>query len=175
MLRQVIIAALSFTMLAASASASLAQTPPAPAPTPSVDYVAVRFETTINRPAAVVWAKAGGDFCALYVVRRMDCVIVAGDGEVPTIRRLNGTTFEHMLAKTPLSYTYGQLVGSMQAYDYHVTFAAAPISATSSKLTYVFVYDQAKVKPDQRQATRAALDRFQAVLELVKTAVEAAP
>jgi hypothetical protein len=164
--------ALGLSLLAAPA---LAQPPAAPAATPPVDYVAVRFETTINRPAPLVWSKAGGDFCALFVLRRADCTIVSGDGEVPTIRRLGATTFEHMIAKTPMSYTYGQLVGGMQAYDYHVTLAAAPISATSSKLTYLFVYDQAKVTADQRQATKAALQRFRGVLDTVKAAIEAAP
>ena len=166
------LAALGLSLLAAPA---LAQSPAPPAAMPPVDYVAVRFETTINRPAALVWSKAGGDFCALYVLRRADCTIVSGDGEVPTIRRLGSTTFEHMIAKTPMSYTYGQLAGGMQAYDYHVTMAATPINATSSKLTYLFVYDQAKVGADRRPATRAGLQRFQGVLDTVKAVIEAAP
>lgn len=152
----------------------LAAAAAAPAAAPAPDYVMIRREVVVDRPAAEIWAKVGG-WCTIAHWLDVKCETVAGSGDVGSVRRLNGTTLEAMVGRTPLSYTYWQLAGAMAATGYHGTLAAEPIDAGHTRLTYTLFYDQAALPSDAvRASEHARLDqRFVAPLERMKQMAEA--
>jgi hypothetical protein len=106
----------------------------------SPTYVSLYMEVTVNRPAADVWKRFGG-YCAVAEWMKTPCTITSGkDGELGAVRTLGGG--EVLVGKTPASYTYTQPVKDGQPYNlYHGTFEARPVTTTTSKLIYAFVYD----------------------------------
>ena len=64
---------------------------------------------------------------------------------------------EVLVGKTPASYTYTQPVKDGQPYNlYHGTFEARPVTTTTSKLIYAFVYDNSMLPDDgAREADKA--------------------
>jgi hypothetical protein len=121
----------------------------------SPTYVSLYLEVTVDRPAAEVWKRFGG-YCAVAEWMKTPCTITSGkDGELGAVRTLGGG--EILVGRTPFSYTYTQPVKDGQPYNlYHGTFEARPVTATTSKLIYAFIYDNSML-PDgaAREADKA--------------------
>ena len=139
-------------------------------------YMTIKMEIDVARPAAVVWAKVGG-YCDVSKWLNVDCVIKSGDGGIGTVRVLvGGQVIEILIAKTDLSYGYTQPVEEGQFYDlYHGFLEAKPVTDQTSRLLYTLVYDISD-KPDQAVkdadvARRRA--RFEGALKNMKALAEA--
>ena len=146
----------------------------AASPAAASDYVVVRREILVDRPADAVWLRIGG-FCAIGEWLKVKCEIIAGKGGVGTVRQLNGTTIEPMVGSTPLSYTYWQTAGGMAAFAYHGTLAVEWVGPKKSRIVYTLVYDAALMSSDdvrRAQYTRIS-SRFQGAIETMKALAEA--
>jgi uncharacterized protein YndB with AHSA1/START domain len=150
-----------------------AQAAPHSSAVASPTYVSLRMEITVNRPAAEVW-KQFSKFCSVAEWMQTPCTITSGkDGELGAVRTLGGG--EVLVGRTELSYTYTQPVKEGQPYNlYHGTFEARPVTATTSKLIYEFVFDNSMLPDDaarekdkaQRTATfTQRLERMKIFLE----------
>ena len=148
----------------------------AAAPAAAADYVVIRKEILVDRPADAVWRRIG-DYCAIAEWLKLTCEIRSGSGDVGTVRRLNGVTEEPMIARTAYSYTYGQTAGGMAAFDYHGTLAVAPAGPRQSRIVYTLIYDSALMPSDDvRKAHYERIGpRFQGAIETMKALAEAAP
>jgi hypothetical protein len=140
----------------------------------AADYVVIQRQVEVNRSAADVWKRVGG-YCAIADWLKVSCDYVSGSGEVGSIRRINGTNLEPMVAKTNYSYTYWQTVGNMAPMSYHGTLAVEPESANKSKLVYTLFYDQAAMPSDAVRASEQErlTQRFQGALDMMKSLAEA--
>jgi hypothetical protein len=146
----------------------------APAAAATPDYVTIAHDVVVDRPVAKVWARIGG-WCAIADWLKVTCETTSGAGEVGSVRRLNGTTLEAMVAKTATSYTYWQTAGAMGAAAFHGTLAAQPEGKGKTRLTYTVFYDAALLPSDaERAAQRKRLDtRFVEPLAEMKKLAEA--
>jgi hypothetical protein len=147
------------TLAAVAAAASIAgvasaQTPAAaPAGTwPAPQYVSIPMEITVNKPAAEVWAKVGG-YCDISKwispQGNVPCEVTSGKGEVGTVRKIANRIIEVMTAKTEFGYGYTQPAVEGKWYNlYHGFMEVKPVNATSSKILYTLMVDQAD-KADQ--------------------------
>ena len=106
------------------------------------EYVTIKMEIDVSKPADQVWASVGG-YCDISEWLSLDCEITSGDGDMGTVRALaGGRILEIMVAQTELSYDYTQPVQEGTFYNlYHGFLEARPVSATSSKLIYTLVLD----------------------------------
>jgi polyketide cyclase/dehydrase/lipid transport protein len=132
-----------------------AQAAPHSSAVASPTYVSLRMEITVNRPAAEVW-KQFGKYCSVAEWMQTPCTITSGkDGELGAVRTLGGG--EVLVGRTEFSYTYTQPVKEGQPYNlYHGTFEARPVTATTSKLIYEFVFDNSMLPDDAaREADKA--------------------
>ncbi len=113
------------------------------------EYVTIKMDIDIAKPAAEVWAKVG-DYCDIAEWLNVDCKITSGDGGVGTVRVLaGGRVTEILIAQTDLGYGYTQPAREGQFYNlYHGFMEAKPVTATTSKMLYTLVYDISD-KPDQ--------------------------
>lgn len=138
------------------------------------DYVLIRKQVTVERPADRVWQQVGG-WCAIAEWLKVACDTVSGTGDLGSVRRLNGVTLETMVARTDHSYTYWQTAGTMAAYGYHGTLAASAVGPRRTMLTYTLLYDQAAMPTDAvRASERARLGtRFTGALTAMKQLAEA--
>jgi hypothetical protein len=161
--------------------AAMAQQPAAPAPppaplaVPNPSYATLVLEMPVNKPAAEVWAKIG-KYCDIKDWFGVTCVMTSGkEGDLGSVRTLNGVTIEMLVAKTDLSYTYNQPVRVGVPYNqYHGTLEAKPVTATTSKLIYSFFWDESILADDAaRAAARASrVTRFTAGLQKMKAIAE---
>jgi hypothetical protein len=105
-------------------------------------YVTIKMEIDVAKPASEVWAKVGG-YCDIQQWLGLDCRIISGDGGIGTVRVLaNGRINEILVAQTELSYGYTQPVREGQFYNlYHGFMEARPVNAKASKILYTLVYD----------------------------------
>jgi hypothetical protein len=146
-----------FAALLAIATPALAQPAPAPAAPASPVSAAPRNWATIvmtanlNSGADEGWKRINGnDYCAFIKYLGMnDCVLTVGTGDVGTNRRLNGRIDELLVAKTSRSYTYAQPTSPI---FYHGTMAVEPVTATTSRIVYTLMYDNANIAPAERAA-----------------------
>jgi hypothetical protein len=139
------------------------------------DYRTIRMEVDVNKSAAAVWSKVGG-YCDISKWLGVDCKIVAGDGDIGTIRSLvNGRVLEILVAKTDLSYGYTQPLKEGAFYSlYHGFMEAKPVTRNTSKIVYTLFYD-ASDKPDEaaKQADMTQRrGRFEAALKKMKELAE---
>ena len=102
------------------------------------EYVTIKMEIEVAKPAADVWAKVGG-YCDLGTwiappPRTVPCSVTSGDGGIGTVRSIaNGAVIEVLTAQTPLSYGYTQPAREGQFYNlYHGFMEARPVTASSS-------------------------------------------
>lgn len=115
-------------------------------------YDRLELEITVNKPAAEVWSKIGG-YCDISEWLGLECEITQGDGGIGTVRVLNGTIVEPMVAQTELSYGYTQPVTEGEYYTlYHGFIEARPINATTSKLLYTVMWDTSQQSKDEKEA-----------------------
>ena len=71
------------------------------------DWITMRFTADLNKSADVAWQKIGGnDLCAIGPYIGLPCVATKGKGELGSIRTINGTLVEYIVARTKYSYTY---------------------------------------------------------------------
>lgn len=142
----------------------------------SPDYVVIKLQVEVNRPAEQVWKRVS-DYCAISEWLKVTCRYSSGSGDVGTVRVINDTIIEPMVAKTAWSYTYTQTAGSVAANLYHGTVAVEPEGSGKSILKYTFFYNQAGLETDaKRSAERTRITtRFQGALDAMKAAAEAQP
>lgn len=143
-------------------------------PAAAADYVAIRLTTTVDRPVDAVWSKIGG-YCAIADWLKVTCELTSGTGEVGTVRRLNGTTLEPMVAKTAHSYAYWQSAGTMTPYQYHGSLTAEPAGKGKTTLIYTLFYDASLMASDAvRESEHKRLEgRFGGALAEMKRLSEA--
>ena len=147
-------AAVASTLLTGSALPALAAAPPPPPlATPSASYSTIVLEQDVAKPAAQVWARVG-KYCDIQEWFGLKCEITSGKGnDLGTVRTLNGSTIEILVAKTDLSYTYAQPVRVGQTYNmYHGTLEVKPVTATTSKLVYSLIFDGSLFADDAARA-----------------------
>jgi hypothetical protein len=146
----------------------------APAAAATPDYATIVLNVIVERPVAQVWARVGG-YCAVADWLKVTCELASGTGEVGTVRRLNGTILEPMVAKTATSYAYWQSAGTMTAFQYHGSLTAEPAGKTRTKLIYTLFYDQALMASDAvRDSEHKRLEvRFGGALTEMKRLAEA--
>lgn len=140
------------------------------------EYVTIKMEIDVAKPAAEVWAKVG-DYCDIAEWLKLDCKITSGDGGMGTVRVLaGGRVTEILVAQTELSYGYTQPAVEGQFYNlYHGFMEARPVNATSSKLLYTLVVDESD-KADQAAKDADVARRrasFETALKNMKAIAEA--
>lgn len=140
------------------------------------EYVTIKMEIDVAKPAAEVWAKVG-DYCDIAEWLKLDCKITSGDGGMGTVRVLaGGRVTEILVAQTELSYGYTQPAVEGQFYNlYHGFMEARPVNATSSKLLYTLVLDVSD-KADQAAKDADVARRrasFETALKNMKAIAEA--
>jgi hypothetical protein len=142
-------------LLALNAPA-LAQPAPSPAPTSPVsnapkNWATIVMTANVNHNADEAWKRIGGnDYCAFIKFLGMNsCVLTVGTGDVGTNRRLNDRIDELLVSKTSRSYVYAQPTSPI---FYHGTMAVEPVTATTSRIVYTLVYDNANIAPAERAA-----------------------
>jgi hypothetical protein len=140
-------------------------------------YMTIKMEIDVAKPAAAVWAKVGGYCDITKWLDVTDCVIKSGDGGFGTVRLLRGgQVTEILVAKTDLSYGYTQPVREGQFYNlYHGFVEAKPVTAQTSKLLYTLMYDISdKADEAARKADVAQRrTRFEGALKNMKKLAEA--
>ena len=140
------------------------------------EYVTIKMQIDVAKPAREVWAKVGG-YCAIAKWLNTDCKIASGDGGMGSVRVLaGGRVTEIMVGQTDLAYGYTQPVKEGQFYNlYHGFLEAKPVTDKTSKLLYTLVYDISD-KPDQA-AKEADMARrrmmFEGALKNMKELAEA--
>jgi hypothetical protein len=146
----------------------------APAAAATPDYVTIVKQVIVERPVGAVWAKIGG-YCAIADWLKVTCELASGTGDVGSVRRLNGTTLEPMIAKTATSYAYWQSVGNMTPFNYHGSLTAEPAGKARTKLIYTLFYDQSLMPSDTvRGSEHKRLEgRFGGALDEMKKLAEA--
>lgn len=117
------------------------------------EYYRLQLDVAINKPAAEVWSKVGG-YCDIGEWLSLDCKITQGDGGIGTVRVLNGTIVEPMVAQTELSYGYTQPVKEGEYYTlYHGFMEARPVSETTCKIIYTVMWDTSRASVEETKAT----------------------
>lgn len=161
--------------LAAATLALVANVQAASAPAP--EYVTIKMEIDVAKPAAEVWAKVGA-YCDIGKwAKGLDCVITSGDGGIGTVRSLGGGRIKEILVgKTDLSYGYTQPAVEGRFYDlYHGFMEAKPVTATTSKILYTLMLDESdkadKAAKDADVARRRT--QFEGLLKVMKEMAEA--
>jgi hypothetical protein len=148
---------LARTVPLAGADSTAAQPPAAqaaPVTGPAVaapTYVSLALDITVNRPADEVWKRIG-KYCDIGEWLQMPCTITSGtDGELGAVRSVAN---EILVGRTQRSYTYTQPVRNDRPYNmYHGTLEVRPVSATTSSIVYVLVWDNSMLADDAaRQA-----------------------
>ncbi|MDH4126243.1 MAG: SRPBCC family protein [Gammaproteobacteria bacterium] len=137
------------------------------------NYHRLEFSIAIDRPAAEVWAKVGG-YCDIGVWFDRDCEITQGDGGIGTVRVLDGTIVEPMVAQTELSYGYTQPAVEGQYYTlYHGFMEARPVTASTSQVIYTVMWDISQSSAEQVAAdTERRSKLFTAALAKMKEIAE---
>lgn len=148
----------------------------APALGADPEYMTIKMEIDVARPAAAVWARVGG-YCDISKWLDVDCTIKSGDGGIGTVRLLRGgQVTEILVGKTDLSYGYTQPVREGQFYNlYHGFVEAKAVTPQTSKLLYTLMYDisdkRDRAARDADVAQRRA--RFEGALKKMKELAEA--
>jgi hypothetical protein len=140
------------------------------------EYVTIKMEIDIAKPAAEVWSKVGG-YCDISKWLTVDCQITSGDGGMGTVRVLaGGRVIEILVAQTDLAYGYTQPAPEGQFYNlYHGFMEAKPVTAQTSKMVYTLVYDVSD-KADQAAKDADIARRrgmFEGALKNIKALAEA--
>ncbi|MCY4431942.1 MAG: SRPBCC family protein [Rhodospirillales bacterium] len=126
-------------------------------PALAADIEVIHSEETVQVAPADAWARIGG-FCNLadFLGVVLTCEIIAGDGGLGTIRRLelgNGEVVEEpMIAMGPMHYTYAMTAGFLAGIQYHATFMVTPgAEEGTSVVSWTGVFDR-DAMPDMAAA-----------------------
>jgi len=138
------------------------------------NYYRLELDIVIDRPATEVWARVG-DYCDISEWAGLDCKISQGDGGIGTVRVLNGSIVEPMVARTELAYGYTQPVVEGEYYTlYHGFMEARPVTDKTSRLIYTMMWD---VSQSSEEETQTIIQRrrefFGAALAKMKEIAEA--
>ena len=139
------------------------------------EYVTIKMEIDVAKPAKEVWAKVGG-YCDISKWFNVDCKITSGSGDMGTVRVLaNGRVTEILVAKTDLSYGYTQPAPEGKFYNlYHGFLEVKPVTDKTCKILYTLMYDISdkadKAAKDADIAGRRT--RFEAGLKAMKEMAE---
>jgi hypothetical protein len=134
-------------------------------------YVAIPMTLTVNAPVDAVWARIG-KFCDIGEWGIPNCTILSGDGGLGTVRSIGN---EVLVGKTKYSYTYTQPVREGVVYNmYHGSLEAAPLSKTTTRLSYTLVYDNSNLSDDaaRDKDLENRRTRFTKMLENMKVLCE---
>jgi hypothetical protein len=159
------------TAMVALATAAQAQTAQTPQP---ADWTTLNLTAEVAKPAYLVWDKIGGtDWCG--IAKYLDvqsCKIDSGKGELGSVRTINGSIVEIVVARTPYSYTYAQ---PFTPIFYHGTLGVEAVDATHSKIVYTLIWNQTAVGDAAAQAAarESRRSRFQAAVDKMKAAADA--
>jgi hypothetical protein len=145
------------------------------------EYVTIKMEIDVAKPAKDTWAKVGADYCALgkwiAAGREVPCAVTKGDGGIGTVRSIaNGAVIEVLTAQTELSYGYTQPAKEGKFYDlYHGFLEARAVDAKSSKLIYTLMYDVSNLADQAAKDADVARRRtqFEGALKNMKAMAEA--
>lgn len=165
-----------FTIALLATTSAPAQQPASPAPLqiPHPHYNKLTLTIDINAPVDKVWTRVG-KYCDLGEWGIPGCTIVSGDGGLGTIRAVNSTTLEILVAQTQYSYTYTQPVREGIPYNlYHATIEAIPLTPATTQVRYEFVYDNSMLADDaaREKETANRKARFGKMLENMKVLAE---
>jgi hypothetical protein len=163
---------LAMALLALGAATASAQpTPATPAP---ADWTHMTLTADVALPAYIAWDRIGGnDWCG--IAKYLDiqkCEINSGKGELGSVRTINGSIVEIVVARTLYSYTYAQ---PFTPIFYHGTLGVEPTDATHSRIVYTLMWNQAAVgdKAAQEAARTSRQQRFQAAVDKMAAAAKA--
>lgn len=139
----------------AVAPISGASLPPLAVPHPT--YRTVAYEVMVDRPAAAAWSRVG-KYCDIAEWFRTTCRLISGtDGQVGAVRDVANGVIELLVARTDLSYTYTQAARAGVPFNaFHGTLEARPVTATTCRLIYSYVYDTSTMPDDAARAAEAA-------------------
>jgi hypothetical protein len=169
-MRKILLAAL----LAIAAPAIAQPAPPAsPVSDAPKNWATIVMTANVNHNADEAWKRIGGnDYCAFIKYLGMNsCVLTVGSGDVGTNRRLNDRIDELLVSKTSRSYVYAQPTSPI---FYHGTMAVEPVTATTSRIVYTLVYDNANIPPEGRAAEMDRRRvRFQEAIDKMAAAAHA--
>ena len=153
-------------------AATLLATTPVLAQTPQpADWTTITLTANLNKGADAAWDKIGGnDWCA--IAKYLDvksCDINSGKGELGSVRTINGSLVEIVVARTPHSYTYAQ---PFTPIFYHGTLAVETVDKNHSKLVYTLLWNQTGVGDAAAQAAArvSRRTRFQAAVDKMAAA-----
>jgi hypothetical protein len=160
-----------FVIAQQPAPAPAARPAPAPLQVPNPHYVTFTLTQDVKASADQTWARVG-KFCDIGEWAFPDCKLIQGDGGVGSERTIVN---EVLVGKTKYSYTYAQPPRNDAKYNlYHATLAVEPVTATTSKLVYTFLYDNSMMADDA--ARQAEIDgrkkRFTGYLQNMKVLAE---
>jgi hypothetical protein len=161
------------TPVLAQPAAPAAAPPPAPVSDAPKNWATIVMTANLNTNADEGWKKIkGDDYCAFITHLGLNsCVLTVGTGDVGTNRLLNGTINELMVSKTSRSYVYAQPTSPI---FYHGTMAVEPVTATTSRIVYTLVYDNANIAPEGRAAEMDRRRvRFQGAIDKMAAAANA--
>jgi len=138
------------------------------------DYYRLELDIVIDRPASEVWARVGG-YCDISEWAGLACEITQGDGGIGTVRTLNGTIVEPMVARTELAYGYTQPVVEGEYYTlYHGFMEARPLTENSSRLIYTMMWDVSQSTEEEKNTViQRRREFFGAALAKMKAIAEA--
>jgi Polyketide cyclase / dehydrase and lipid transport len=146
---------------------------PLPLQVPNPHYVSIPMTINVNAPADKVWARIG-KYCDIGEWGIPGCTILSGNGDVGTVRSIGN---EILVGKTQYSYTYTQPVRERTIYNmYHGTLEAIPVTATTSRISYVLFFDNSMLADDasrEKDIENRRL-RFRKMLENMKILAEGA-
>ena len=170
-MKKIIIAALATCV----ATATSAQTPQ------PVDWVTLTFTANLNKGADVAWERMGGnDLCAIQKFLDVTCEPVSGNGELGSVRHVrlassapgSAPIVENIVSRSKYSYTYAQ---PFTPIFYHGTMSIEPLTATTSRLHYTLIWNQAAGGDAAAQAASrtSRQQRFGAAVDKMAAAANA--
>ena len=120
------------------------------------DYFRMELSIAVDRSAEETWSKIG-DYCDISEWLGLSCEITEGDGGIGTVRVLNGSIIEPMVAQTELSYGYTQPAVPGEFYNlYHGFMEARPVTDASCQILYTVMWD---VSGSSEEEAQAAIER----------------
>jgi hypothetical protein len=164
-MRKILIASV---LLALGTISAQAQTPQ------PADWTTLTLTADLNKSADAAWEKIGGtEWCA--IAKYLDvksCDINSGKGELGSVRTINGSIVEIVVARTPHSYTYAQ---PFTPIFYHGTLGVQPVDRGHSKLVYTLIWNQTAVGDAAAQAAarESRRSRFQSAVDKMAAAANA--
>ena len=122
----------------------------APARAADPQYMTIKMEIDVAKPAAAVWAKVGG-YCDItkWLPQLKTCALTTGDGHLGSVRRLADRIDELMVAEGKYYYVYAQPAPPGRDIMYHGTLEAVADGKNKTTLVYNLVWDQAPLADDK--------------------------